>query len=60
MFTQRPSATGKFLESHTDVCMLRLIEGILESSPQLMLQLYIIMTGTEQTDIGLVYDKRND
>ena len=39
--------------------MLRLIEGILESSPQLMLQLYIIMTGTEQTDIVPVYDQKN-
>ena len=39
--------------------MLRLIEGILESSPQLMLQLYIIMTGTEQTDIVPVNDKKN-
>ena len=39
--------------------MLRLIEGILESSPQLMLQLYIIMTGTEQTDIVPVFDKKN-
>ena len=50
LINQRPSATGKFKESLSDVSMLRLIEGILESAPQLMLQLYIIMTGTVQTD----------
>ena len=50
LIDQRPSATGYFRESLSDVSMLRLIEGILESAPQLMLQLYIIMTGTVQTD----------
>ncbi|CBY14333.1 unnamed protein product [Oikopleura dioica] len=41
---QRPTFTGTFSEALSDVSMLRLIEGILESAPQLMLQLYIIIT----------------
>ncbi|CAG5090656.1 Oidioi.mRNA.OKI2018_I69.PAR.g12677.t1.cds [Oikopleura dioica] len=43
---QRPTFTGTFSEALSDVSMLRLIEGILESAPQLMLQMYIIISKT--------------
>ena len=47
---KRPTVTGTYIESLRDVSMLRLMEGVCESTPQLILQLYIIMSGTRVTD----------
>jgi len=48
---QEAGPLGTYSESLRDVSMLRLIEGVCEATPQLILQLYIVLKGTKQTDI---------
>jgi hypothetical protein len=50
LISARPTVTGSYVESLRDVSMLRLIEGVCESTPQLILQLYIILSGNHVTD----------
>ena len=48
---QEAGPVGTYSESLRDVSMLRLIEGVCEATPQLILQLYIVLKGTKQTDV---------
>ena len=51
LISQKPGPVGSYSESLRDVSMLRLIEGVCEATPQLILQLYIVLKGTKQTDV---------